>query len=144
MLKRKTTLRAKNVLLLPKEDAGHHNLIVRMQGVHINSFFRRREPVVICNPHNGERIIRYAMGGGSLPGIKRDSIALDYDGLITLGFEMKQAQPCDLIVRKARPFETYLFFTRHPDLGIQLSIKLGLTGVFLGMLGLALGVVSLI
>lgn len=133
--------------MLPEKDSGLHNLIVRINGRHINGYFKRRDPVVIVNKENGEKIIRYALGHGSLPGITKEAIAVDYDGIVTLGFCQKKLNEdisdCNLIVRKPRIMEKYLFFTRHPDLGIQLSIRLGLVGCFLGMVGLFLGVISL-
>lgn len=136
-------LKVDKLILLPKEDSGVRNLIVRVHGTLIKSSFQRRQPVVICNPENGAKIIRYVMGSGSLSGVTKSAIAIDYDGLDTLGYKMKKDQPCELLVRKAKPFETYQFFIRHPDLAVQLSIKLGLTGVALGMVGLVLGAVSL-
>ncbi|WP_029913693.1 hypothetical protein [Hydrogenovibrio marinus] len=143
----KRKVQVSQIILLPEKDSGIQNLIARISGHHINDHFKRREPVVIVNQDNGEKIIRYVLGHGSVPGITKESIAVDYDGLASLGFRMKKEgvpQPCNLVVRKLKPFESYMFFTRHPDLGIQMSIKLGLVGVFLGFVGLALGIISLI
>ncbi len=136
-------LKISQLMLLPKEDSGIHNLLIRVHGCHIKSTFQRRQPVVIVNPENGAKCIRYVMGGGSLAGLTKTSAALDYDAMDSLGFKMNKVQPCDLIIRKAKPFETYRFFTRHPDLSVQLSIKLGLLGAGLGFLGLCLGIISL-
>lgn len=139
----KKRIETKKILLLRDGDSGLHNLIVRVHGTHINSSFKRRDPVVICNTQNKKKIIRYVLGGGSLPGLTKDSLAIDYDGLETLGFKMKKQQVANLIVRKPKVFEKYLFFIQHPDLSTSLSIRLGLLGAFLGFLGLILGITSL-
>jgi hypothetical protein len=137
-------LKINQLMLLPKEDSGIHNLLIRVHGCHIKSIFQRRQPVVIVNPANNAKCIRYVMGGGSLSGLTKGSAALDYDAMDTLGFKMNSVQPCELIIRKTKPFESYLFFMNHPCLSTQLSIKLGLLGAVLGFLGLCLGVISLI
>lgn len=133
-----------NLMLLPKEDSGIHNLLVRVHGCHIKSSFQRREPVVIVNPSNKQKCIRYVMGGGSLSGLTKSSAALDYDAMDHLGFKMKGTQSCELIIRKTRPFERIAFFVNHPDLSVQLSIRLGLLGAVLGFMGLMTGVLSLL
>ncbi|GAB6071606.1 hypothetical protein JCM30760_27040 [Thiomicrorhabdus hydrogeniphila] len=130
------------VQLLPKEDSGIHNLLIRVHGSHINSTFKRREPVVIVNPENNAKCIRYVMGAGSMAGITKSTLAVDYDALDTLGFKMRKEQECLLIVRKPKPFEVYSFLMRHPDLSVQLSIKLGVLGSLLGLLSAVQMVVS--
>ncbi len=137
-------LKISQLMLLPKEDSGIHNLLIRVHGCHIKSTFQRRQPVVIVNPANNAKCIRYVMGGGSITGLTKDSASLDYDAMDTLGFKMNLVQPCELIIRKVKPFEACKFFTQHPDLAVQISLKLGLLGAFLGFLGLLLGVISLL
>ncbi|OIP95598.1 MAG: hypothetical protein AUK56_04890 [Thiomicrospira sp. CG2_30_44_34] len=136
-------MKASKVLLLGKEDSGIHNLIVRIHGCHVKTVFSRREAVIILNPNNKTKIIRYVMGSGAMPGVTKESIAIDYDGLDTLGYKMKLEQPCDLVVRKASFVEKLAIFSQHPDLGVNLSLKLGVTGVALGLIGLGLGIISL-
>ena len=137
-------LKMTKLMLLPKEEAGIHNLIVRLHGVHLKQF-KRRQSVVIVNPKTDAKIIRYVIGAGSTKGLTKHSLALDYDGFETLGFPLvrESSQPCDLIVRKAKAFERYWFFLNHPDLSIALSIRLGFLGAVLGGIGIVLGIISM-
>lgn len=134
----------KQVALLPKEDSGLHNLLVRVHGSHINSTFQRREAVVLVNRDNKQKCIRYIVGAGSMAGITKQTLAIDYDALETLNFKMKKEQGCNIAIRKPRPFEVYLFYMNHPDLSVKLSIRLGVLGALLGFTGLAISVISLI
>jgi hypothetical protein len=85
------------------------------------------------------------MGGSSVKAMSRNAIAIDYDGFETLGIPYSK-QPIDkeLMVRKATTYEKYSIYMKHPDLGIQISVRLGLIGVFLGVLGFSLGILSLL
>lgn len=133
-----------SVVMLSGEDAGIHNLIARIRNYHIKRDFQRRDAVIIKNLSNGSRIIRYVMGEPQAMELEKGSMAIDYDGLITLGLKYSvDPQDCNLVVKKAGLFEKYLFFMNHPDLGIQLSIRLGVLGAMLGLLGLILGISSL-
>lgn len=131
---------------LPTEDSGLQHSIVRLNNVHIDSKklakskFYRRESVVIENTANGHKVFRYVMGNPGLS-ITKNDLAIDYDGIDLLGISYKEEST--LIVRKASIFETINWFWSHPDVGINLSIRLGLIGAFLGVLGFAIGLVSL-
>jgi hypothetical protein len=136
-------MKTSKLMLLPKEDSGLHQLIARVHGSHINSAFKRRDAVIIENPQTGAKIIRYVLGHGGLPGVTKQAIAVDYDGLETLGYRMKPEQCANLIVRKAKPYESIYYLTKHPDLVVQLSIKLALLSTALGLIGLVGVIVSL-
>lgn len=136
-------MKCNQLLVLPEKDSGIDNLICRIHSKNLGQF-GRRTPVIIENSENNAQCIRYVMGGGGFKGLTKDSVAIDYDGLLTLGYKLKDEQSCSLNIRKAKWYEHYLFFAKHPDLAVRLSMQLGLTGVFLGMIGLFLGVVSLI
>lgn len=74
------------VQLLP-EDCGLQHSIVRLHNSNIDSKrldrerFFRREAVVICNPQNGSRVLRYAMGTPGGISITKRAVALDYDAV---------------------------------------------------------------
>lgn len=132
-----------NIIRLPDVDSGLHLSIVRFYNGHIdskkanrNKFFRL-EALTIKNTHNGMKILRYAMGNSSLP-INKNTIAIDYDAIDALGLKYKT--PCVLQVTKATTFEVYQWFWRHPDLIVRTSIKLGLLGAALGVLGFVSGI----
>lgn len=137
----------KQSMMLTGDDAGLGNLIARIHNTHIKRTFKRRDAVIIKNIDNGASIIRYVMGGSYLfEGKPSSLIAFDYDGYDTLGLPYKPTEviDCNLQVRKATVLEKYLYLSKHPDLSIQLSIRLGLLGAVLGFAGLVLGIISLI
>lgn len=132
-------------MMLTGNDAGIGNLIARIHNTHIKKSFRRREAVIITNLDNHESIIRYVMGGGDLfEGMPVESVAVDYDGYDTLGLPYSKDKPidCNLEVRRATTIEKYAFFWRHPDLSVQLSIRLALLGAMLGVCGLIISIIS--
>ncbi len=141
-----TKITIHGVVQLPPADAGLHNAIVRLHNGRIDAKrqdkqrFFRREPLVVINPDNGAKIVRYAMGAAGLAGVRRDTIALDYDALDALSIRPKQEVA--ITVRRATLFEVYAWFWNHPDLSVQLSIRLGIAGAVLGVMGFLTGVAS--
>lgn len=127
-------IKVNKVLLTSKEDAGLSNLIARLSVKHINRFVKRREAIIICNPKNGSKIVRYALGGGGISGLNSTSICIDYDGIETLGLKYSKEIDCELVIRKPYPFESYFMFMAHPDLSIRLPMRLGMLGAGLGII----------
>lgn len=125
---------------LPKGDTGLQQSIVRVHNRHIDarredkSRFNRREPVVIINKSNGERVVRYIMGSKGIPGITMASCALDYDALSTLGVR-RDDESLNLEIQGANLVDIFSWFWKYPDLGIQLAFKLGILGAVLGLMG---------
>lgn len=142
----KTTINISGVVSLPPADAGIQNAIVRLHNSRIDAHrqdkarFFRREPLVVINPDTGGKIVRYAMGAAGLAGVRKDTIALDYDALDALGIRPKQEVA--ITVRRATALEVYAWFWRHPDLSVQLSIRLGIAGAVLGVMGFITGLAS--
>lgn len=132
------------VIPLPDTDSGLHNSIVRLHNVWIDGKkqdhrFYRRDALLIVNKQNGQRVLRYVMGNASLP-VTKQACALDYDAIDALS--IRYNMPVDLKIRRASRIEVYRWFWGHPDLGIQLSIRLGVGGAFLGILGFVTGLLS--
>lgn len=134
---------------LPPEDSGLANSICRLNNCHIDSKrqdctkFFRREPVIIINRLNKAKVLRYVMGNGN-PGtlpITKSGVGLDYDAADMLGVKFKQ--PVALEIRQASFFEIYGWFRMHPDLSVRLSIRLGMAGGVLGILGFLTGIIPL-
>ena len=144
----KKQLDSMSVVPLPKADSGLQNSIVRLNNLHIDakkldsSRFFRREAVVIVNNDNQEKILRYVMGHSNLS-IKKDELALDYDAVDCLGINVKDADS-DLTVRKASFIEVLAWLCGHQDLSISISVRLGLIGAALGILGFATGVITML
>lgn len=136
------------VVQLPPQDSGLQLGIARFHNLHIDakrqdqSRLFRREAVCIVNPENKTRIIRYAMGGGGVKGVCKDSVGLDYDGVDALGIRFNQ--PAQLVIRRASRLEIIQWLATYPDLSVRLSIQLGLLGAGLGMLGFGIGLISLL
>lgn len=139
-------LKVSAVVSLPVEDSGLSNAIVRVHNSRIDRCkkdkqrFFRREPLVIMSPETGAFIVRYAMGGGGVKGVCRNTIALDYDGIDALGIRFNA--PVELLVRRASTIEVYRWFWQHPALSVQLSVRLGVVGAVLGVMGFLTGIVS--
>jgi hypothetical protein len=136
------------VVRLPPEDSGLQHCIIRLHNSWVDSKridkrrFFRREPVVIINPETGDKVMRYVMGSAGLPGVGRTSVALDYDAVDSLNIKFKE--PVRLEVRRARMHEVYLWFWNHQDLSVRHSLRLGLIGAGLGVLGFLVGTVPLL
>lgn len=137
------TMKVETVVQLLPEDCGLQHSIVRLHNSNIDSKrldrerFFRREAVVICNPQNGSRVLRYAMGTPGGISITKRAVALDYDAVDVLGIRFKT--DVDLEIRRASTFEVYQWFWSHPDLGIRLSTRLGVMGGVLGIMGFLVG-----
>jgi hypothetical protein len=136
------------VVPLPSLDSGMQHSIVRLHNSRIDSRrldksrFFRREPLVIINPDNGAKVLRYAMGTPGGLSVGGSAIALDYDGIDALSVKFKTE--VSLEVRRASPWEVYRWFWAYPDLSVRLSIRLGVVGAGLGVLGFMTGFVPLL
>lgn len=132
-----------NVIRLPKEDSGASLSIVRLANCYIKpTKFTRRTAVLIRNASDHKKwTIRYVMGGGTVAGLNKTSIAIDYDGICELGVQYKH--PAKLIVRKATFSESMLWLMNSPDLNIRLSLRLAVLGASLGVLSLFLAITAL-
>ncbi|MFC6674322.1 hypothetical protein [Marinobacterium aestuariivivens] len=136
------------VVRLPMEDSGLQHSIVRLNNRNIDSRredrnrFFRREPVMIVNPESRTKVLRYAMGNPGHLSIPKCAVALDYDAVDALGIRSKDT--VNLEVRRAKRWEVWQWFWYHPDQSVQLSIKLGVVGAVLGIMGFLNGVIPLI
>lgn len=141
-------LHINHAVQLPPQDSGLQLAIARFHNRHIDakrldrSKFFRRDALCIVNLDNNARIIRYAMGGAAVKGVCMDAIGLDYDGVDALGIRFHQ--PARLVVRRALRWEVIHWLATYPDLSVRLSIQLGLLGACLGVLGFAIGLISLL
>lgn len=136
------------VVRLPSEDSGLQNSIVRLHNRNIDSKrkdrsrFFRREPVVICNRANGASVLRYVMGTPGGISITKNAVALDYDAIDVLGVRFNDQ--VELELKRASSAEIYKWFWFHPDLNVRISIRLGITGGVLGILGFCVGLLPFI
>ena len=132
-----------NVIALPTEDSGLQNNIVRFENSNVK-FFGRRTPVIITNSDNNQSVIRYVMGNnGSIKGLTRKSLAVDYDALVDLQIQ-QYGQPVLLAVRQASLIQCMTMLNNSPDLNIKISFRLGVLGAVLGFIGLLTSVISLL
>lgn len=137
-------MQIEKVVRLPQDDSGLQHCIARFHNRNMDSKrkdperFFRREPIVIINPETQAKVLRYAMGNAGTLSIEKNAIALDYDAIDVLGVLYKT--PTNLEVRRAKRWEVWLWFWSHPDHSVQLSIKLGVFGAVLGVMGFLTGV----
>lgn len=124
---------------LAAADAGLERNFIRLNNGWIdakrldNARFFRREALVITNPDNGQWVLRYALGSPPQQAVKKGVVRLDYDATDALGVTF--GQPVALTVRRARWHEQYRWTWNHHDLNARLSMRLGLLGFILGLLG---------
>ncbi len=93
---------------------------------------------MIVNPETKAKVLRNAMGNPGNLSITKLAVALDYDAVDALGVRFKDT--VNLEVRRARRWEVWQWFWNHPDQSVQLSIKLGVVGAVLGVMGFLTGV----
>lgn len=140
-------MNVETIVRLPPEDSGVQHSIIRLHNCRIDrkrldkARFFRREPLIIHNLESGVKVLRYAMGHGTTS-VRKCEIALDYDAVDALGVKYKT--PVEVQVRRASIFEVYRWYWRHPSLSVQLSIRLGVTGAALGLLGFTTGLIGLL
>ncbi|EOV0985978.1 hypothetical protein ACW6AV_003464 [Edwardsiella piscicida] len=131
---------------LPPQDSGLQHCIARFHNHNIDSKrkdtarFFRREMVVIVNLETKAQVLRYAMGNPGSLSITKQGVALDYDAVDALGVGFRK--PVNLEVRRALFKEVFLWFWGYPDQSIQLSIRLGVLGSVLGLLGFLISIIS--
>ncbi len=135
-----------SVIPLPDEDAGLTNSIVRLNNIHIGNpdgRITRRTPLVIINSESKQWTLRYAMGnGGTVKGLNKDVLALDYDAICDLGIRYKR--DANLIVRKASLIESTRWLICSPDLNVRLNTRFALLGVVLGLVSLVITFVTIL
>lgn len=137
-------MKIESVVPLPPEDSGLQHCIARFNNRNIdskredkNKFFRR-EALIIENLDNRTKVMRYAMGNAGNLSITKNAVGLDYDAVDALAIRFKSE--VNLSVRRAKTWEVWQWFLNHPDQTVQLSIKLGLAGATLGVLGFLTGI----
>ena len=132
---------------LSYEDTGLSKSVARFHSSNIDSKrrdqarFFRREALIIENRETGDKVLRYAMGNPGGISLTKKEVGLDYDAVDALNIRFNTDVALD--VRRAKPWEIYRWFLNHPDLGIQLSVKLGFVGAVLGLMGFIVGVAPL-
>lgn len=121
---------------LPRDDFAIAYSIVRLNNSHIGKQkILRRTPLIITNLDTQSWILRYAMGNnGSIKGLTKKVIALDYDAISELGIQYNQRS--NLEIRKASLFESLFWLMWSPDLNIRLNTRFALLGTILGIVSL--------
>ncbi|ELA9367545.1 hypothetical protein QUN99_003435 [Vibrio parahaemolyticus] len=133
------------VIDLPSEDCGLSLAIIRLANVHIGQGkIPRRTPLRVINMDNRKKwTIRYAMGnGGSVKGLTKSTIAVDYDAIQELGVSFKQ--PVRIRVQKATLIECLTWLATSPDLNVRLNTRLGILGATLGVVSLLITFISMV
>ncbi|MFC5079535.1 hypothetical protein VTH8203_01522 [Vibrio thalassae] len=124
-------LNVNTIVRLPLHDSGYTHCIARLSNAYVGRSpqkYRRRKVLYIKNIENGRWILRYVMGAGGLPGLTKDAVALDYDGIEALGANRKE---CSLEIKPATFFQRQIWLCNHPDLVVSTSFRLCWIGLLL-------------
>ena len=134
------------VIPLPVEDSGLTNSIVRLNNIHIGkskSHIARRTPLLIMNQDTRQWTVRYAMGnGGTVKGLNKNVLALDYDAICDLG--VRFGQPSNISIHKASLMESMRWLMSSPDLNVRLNTRFALLGVALGLVSLLITLITIL
>lgn len=94
-------------------------------------------------------VYRMAKGADSATGFTQETIELDYDTWLELGYDPgtrgdeNRYFPCDMAIRKASRIETYIAHWMHPDPAYSVPMRFGVItyfmGVCTGVIGLVIG-----
>lgn len=145
-MKNKPSFTAVRAVELPIPDQGLQHSIVRLYSPRLDRKredpcrFYRRQPVLIINGETNAETLRFAMGAGK-GGVKKDEISIDYDAADALGIRF--GETVELEVRPASHIEVLRHYCLHPDMSIQVSMRLAVAGILLGVLGAVCGIVSI-
>jgi hypothetical protein len=135
------TIAFTKVIPLSKEDSGLEHSIVRLENSNMKRYGRRT--AVLIRSDKAKSVIRYTMGNnGTLKGLTKNVLALDYDAIVDL--DVQYEQPESLTIRKATMLECMVWLNRSPDLNVKISFRLGLLGAALGFVGFAIGIIGLL
>lgn len=123
---------------LDDRDAGIEKAFVRVNNRRIDAKgidparLRRRQAVTLLNRDNRLKTVVFALGSPSLP---FDGIAIDWDSrqAIGLGYSDRSG---NIELRPSRAHEVMRHYLFHHDAGLRLSVRLGLLGAALGVLSL--------
>lgn len=137
------------VIRLFEQDAGPSKSIVRLNNSLIDSTrtkkyrFFRREAVII--QHGNKQVLRFVMGNpGTIKGLTRDAIAIDYDGFDMLELTYPTSENVSIQVRKASLLEVYRWYWNNPDMYARVSTRVAISGWAIGLLGLLSALISAI
>lgn len=127
-----------------EDDPAYALGLVRLANCQIDSKkinrekFFRREPVTIIV--GDKKVIRFAVGAKSLP-LKKYHVALDYDAIDSLN--IKYGDQSDSVqIRRSTRREVWGWFYNHPDLGVRISIRIGVLGSVTGVTGILMSLAS--
>ena len=106
--------------------------------------YRRREAVVLRNKDKPENwTLGVVMGAGrSVEGLSQSGIAIDYDMKEQLALS-GGVEAFEVSVSPATHQEIFRWYWDHPDPGMMLATRLGALGAALGLFGVLLGFIGL-
>ncbi|NAX34108.1 hypothetical protein CAG54_00440 [Vibrio sp. V27_P1S3P104] len=131
-------MKFENVVPLPHADSGLQHSIIRFNNSHIGKDkIPRRSAMLIRNTESGQWTIRYAMGNsGTLKGLTKTSVALDYDAICELG--VQYGKPVSLEVKRASLIKSMHWLMTSPDLNVRLNTRFAVLGAVLGLISLVI------
>ena len=122
-------------------------LVVRLNNSSVAKLGGRNSWVCIRS-ECGKSVFRMIRGAGSTITLPVGALEFDYETSIALGVPKgvpnpQGFYPCALSVRRATYFEILLAHWQHPDPAYRFPLQISLISLFLGVIGLCLGIVSM-
>ncbi|MFU7507003.1 hypothetical protein ACA544_18230 [Vibrio cholerae] len=71
---------------------------------------------------------------GTVKGLTKDAIAVDYDATVELGISFKD-ESVELEVKPASMVQSFVWLMNSPDVNVRLNTRLALIGFVLGVIG---------
>lgn len=133
---------ATHIEALPVEDQGPEYAYCRVPNRWVDARrvdplrLTRRAIIRVTNLDTGKSTTRVALGAGTkVPGIGEDGIALDYDAALDLGiYDRESRRQCRLVVRATYPWEAYIWFWDHPDIGYRIGMRFAVWSFLVGLM----------
>ena len=121
--------------------------LIRLSNIQVKALGGRNTWVAMVGPSR-KRVYRMIQGAGN-SNIPIDGMECDYDTNVALGTPTGAPNsagffPCDVSIRSAGRLEILLAHWNHPNHYYRFPLQISLIGLFLGVSGLALGVLSLV
>lgn len=120
--------------------------LIRLSNAHTKALGGRNTWVRLKGV-SGRSVFRMIQGAGNIE-MPIGAMECDYDTNLSLGTEKASPNgagfyPCNVSVRAASGFEILVAHWQHPNHYYRFPLQISLVGLFLGVTGLVLGVLSL-
>ncbi len=122
--------------------------VVCVQNSHLAGLGGKNAWVTLVSPQ-GKKVHRVVKGCGKIPNFHFNGVEFDSETFLELDIPQRPKMPdglheCNLELRRTRWYEKIAAHWFHPDPSYRYPIQLSLVGFVMGVVGLFLGIISLI